>query len=73
MIKIISEQEKVELEMHGESDEILAELENVCCLILDKVSKVEGCDPEQLTSYFTHNLYQKSKVNFVYENDADLN
>ena len=66
MIKFISKEEKVEFTMHGESDEILAELENVCCIILDKVSEIEGCNPEQLTRYFTENLCEKSKSNFAY-------
>lgn len=52
MIKIISEEEKVEFTMHEESGEILAELENICRIIVYKVSQIEGCNPEQLTKYF---------------------
>ena len=66
MIKFISKEEKVEFTMHGESDEILAELENVCCIIIDKVSQIEGCNPEQLTQYFAQNICEKSKSNFAY-------
>lgn len=72
MIKFISEEEKVEFTMHGESDMILAELENICCIILDKVSQIEECNPEQLTQYFTQNLCEKSRSNFVYKIEDDL-
>lgn len=72
MIKFISEEEKVEFTMHGRSDEILAELENACCIILDKVSQIEGCNPEQLTQYFTQNLCEKSKSNFVHGTEDGL-
>lgn len=70
MIKFISKEEKVEFTMHGESDESLAELENVWNL--DKVSEIEGCNPEQLTQYFTENLCKKSKSNFIYSEEACL-
>lgn len=72
LIKFIIEEDKAEIRIQGESDEILAELENACCFILNEVCQKLECDPEKLTSFFAENLCKRSKTHFLYA-DTELN